>query len=148
MKGVIKPDHSPSNKFAVIVVGLTVPQITPTTMGSLEDELNKAELPDRTAASGGESAPTELEVTIPVHHKGEMAAMEAWYRESKDPVSPTYKKAATFVYYTISGGVAAAYAGVGVFPSKRALPEQDMEGEGEMGVCTWTLSIDDHQPIG
>jgi len=147
MKGVIKPDHSPSNKFEILVVGLPV-LLTPTTMGALEDELDKAELPDKTAASGGNSTATEIEITIPIHHKGEMAAMEAWYLESKDPVLPTYKKAATFTYYTISGAVAASYAGVGVFPSKRSLPEQDMEGEGELGVCTWTLSIDDHQPIG
>lgn len=145
MKGVILPNPSTGNKFSIMVAGL--PLLTATTMGKLEDELKKFDLPDNTTASGGESKPTELEFTIPLHHKLEMLAMEAWYAESHDPVLPSYKKEAVITYYTMAGDVpAAVYLASGVYPSKRGLPEQDMSKEGELGVCTWTLSIDSAVP--
>ncbi len=90
MKGEIQPDHMPVNKFVFQVVGL-IP-LTVIEMSGIEEELETTELPDRTVASGGETKAFEFTLMMPTHHTAEQAVMELWLQESKDPVSPTYKK--------------------------------------------------------
>jgi len=145
MKGTIKPDHIPVNKYKLLVLGL--PEITATEISGLEDELQTTELPDRTVASGGNRGPTEFTIMVPMHHTVEQAAMEVWFRESQDPVLPTYKKAGTIIHYSISGQVDRTYSLIGVFPSKRATPDLEMANEGEMAAVEWTLKVDDVLPL-
>lgn len=145
MKGAIQPDHVALNNYEFLVIGL-IP-ITLTRVGGIEDELETVTLPDRTVASGGNRGPTEFEIDVPLHHTIEVAAMELWYRESQDPVLPTYKKPCTIIYKSVSGNIQRNFTLIGVFPKKRELPEMEMENEGEMGVVTWTMSADDVIPI-
>ena len=145
MKGKIKPDHMPVNKYELVVIGL--PPITPVTVSGIEDELQTVDLPDRTKASGGNRNPSEVVITLPMHHLAEQAAMELWYAESQDPVSPTYKKIGTLIYKSLSGQSFKSYTLDGVFPSKRALPEGDMANEGEQANVEWTLQVDNVLPI-
>lgn len=145
MKGEIQPDHMPVNKFTLKVVGLVA--IYATAISGIEDELETTDLPDRTRASGGNRKATEFDMTQPAHHDAEVAAMELWYRESQDPVSPTYKKPVTLSMLSISGGKTKSFTLVGVFPTKRALPDLDKENEGEMATIVWTMSVDDVIPL-
>lgn len=145
MKGEIQPDHMPVNKYQFRVAGLA--DLAPTTIGELEEELNVADLPDRTRASGGQKNAGEFDMTIPMHHTAQMAALELWYKESQDPVLPTYKKPCTLVYQSISGNRTRTYTIVGVFPRKRVLPELDKANDGEMAQATWTMSFDDVIPL-
>lgn len=147
MKGAILPDHMPVNKYQLIVIGILATQLTPVEISGMEDELQTVDLPDRTKASGGYRGPSEIEVTLPMHHTQEQLAMEAWYAECQDPVSPGYKKAATLVHQTISGTGSRSFSMVGVFPTKRALPDLDMTNEGEQANVVWTLSVDDIVPV-
>lgn len=145
MKGVIQPDHMPVNKYRLIVTGL--PDLVLTEISGIEDELETADLPDRTRATGGNRKAIDFTMMLPLHHRVEQAAMELWYREGQDPVSPGYKKAATLVHTSISGNTTASFTLVNVFPTKRALPDLEMVNEGEMAAVEWSMSADDIEPI-
>lgn len=146
IKGTIQPDHIPLNKFQLLVLGIPVP-LTVIKHSGLEVELNTVKLPDRTQASGGNTEPVEFTLTMPMHHKIEQVAMEKWFRDSRDPVAPDYKKTATLVMLSNSGLSVVARQLVGVFPSKRADPELDMENDGELATVVWTMKADDVQPL-
>jgi hypothetical protein len=145
MKGVINPNHAPDNNYQLLILG--IPALTVTSLGALEDELNTMKLPDRTVASGGNREATEFDIDIPMHHVIEQAAMEIWYREAQDPVSPGYKKVGSVIFKRLDDSIARTFSLIGVFPKKRALPEGKMDGEGEMQNVTWTLSVDDILPV-
>jgi len=145
MKSVLQPDHIPVNKYELLVLGL--PSLMFTEISGIEEELQVVELPDRTVASGGNTGPVEFTAMLPMHHLAEQAAMELWYSESQDDVSPLYKKAATLIHKSISGQVLRTYSLVNIFPSKRGLPDLEMANEGEMAQVEWTFRADDILPI-
>lgn len=145
MKAVIQPDHIPLNKFQLLVLGL--PPFTFTSVSGLEEELDVVDLPDRTVASGGRTGPVEIEVGLPMHHTVEQAAMEAWFQESQDPVLPTYKKPGTFIASSLSGASSKSYSFVDLFPSKRTIPDFEMDNDGELAIVMWTLRASDVLPI-
>jgi hypothetical protein len=145
MKGAIKEDHIPVNKYQLNVLGL--PPLTCTEISGLEEELITTTLPDRTVASGGDTNPVEFDAMIPEHHIVEQAAMEAWFVESQDPVLPSYKKVGTLISESVSGGTVVTKSLVGIFPKKRATPDREMANEGEMAAITWTFSVDKVLPI-
>ena len=140
VRGAILPDMMPVNKYQLIVPGL--PALTFTTLSGMEEELEKSELPDRTVASGGNTKAQELTATQPMHHTVEVAAMELWFKQGQDPVSPGYKKAATLIHKSNSGAILRTYSLIGMFAMKRKLPDLDMANEGEMAVIEWTFSVD------
>lgn len=145
MKGVLQPDHIPLNAYTFAIIGL-VP-LTFTSVKGLEEETDKVDLPDRTAASGGRSGAIEFTAMLPMHHTAEMAAMEGWLREGKDPVSPTYKKPCTVTFPSISKQGGRAYSLIGVWVTKRSIPDFEMSNDGEMAECEWTFSADEIIPI-
>jgi hypothetical protein len=145
VKGTIRPDHIPVNKYEMRIVGL-VP-LTIVEMDGIEDTLQTVDLPDRTVASGGNRESTEFNIKIPMHHTSEVAAMEAWFRESQDPVSPSYKKAGTLVHKSLSGIITRGYSLAGVFPAARVLPDLEMENEGELAVIEYKMKADDVLPL-
>jgi hypothetical protein len=145
MKGQIEPDHMPVNKYELRVIGLA--DLAPLSISGIEEELQRVDLPDRTKASGGQRNPTEFDMTIPLHHTIAHAAMELWFKESSDPVLPTYKKPCTLVFPSISNNTSRLFMLQGVFPCKRALPELDKSNDGEMAMVTWTMSVDNIIPF-
>jgi len=140
VKGAIAPDHIPRNKYKLKVVGL--PEITFTFVGSLEEELEKVDMPDRTAASGGNTKSTEFNVRHPTHHFIERIAMENWFSEGQDPVFPTYKKVGTLLKRSISGFGIATYLLQGLWVWKRVTSDLEMENEGELDELEWSMSVD------
>lgn len=145
MKGEILPDHIPVNNYELLVLGL--PSLTPTEISGLEDELQTTELPDRTRASGGNRGPGEFTMMLPMHHLVEQAAMEIWFRSAQDPVLPIYKLVGTLIHKSISGTTLRTYSLLGMFPTKRVLPDLEKENEGELALVEWTISVDDILPI-
>lgn len=145
MKGTIKPDHMPLNKYTLQIIGL-IP-ITMTKVTGVEDELEVIEMPDRTKASGGFRKATEFSAMVPLHHTAEQAALELWFRESQDPISPGYKKACTLTHESLSGDNTRTFSLAGVFPMKRKLPDLEVKNEGELAEVEWTFSADDVLPL-
>jgi hypothetical protein len=144
MKGVIASDHMSTNNFELLMLGM--PSLTVVEASGLEDELQTVELPDRTVASGGNRSATEFDISIPAHHKGEIAACEIWLREAQDPVTPTYKKPGTLIMKSLSGNTTLTFSLLGVFCKKRVTPDLEMANEGEQANITYTLSVDDILP--
>ena len=145
LKGTILPDHIPVNKYQLVVLGL--PPMIFTDVSGIEEELESVVMPDRTNASGGNKLPVEFTVMQPQHHAVERAAMEAWFAESQDPSPPTYKKDGTLIVQSISGIQVVAYTLVGLFPSKRVLPELALDNEGELAKIEWTMKADQVIPL-
>jgi len=145
MKGVIEEGHIPVNNWQLIILG--GPLLTITEQSGIEDELETTELPDRTVVSGGNRKAIEFDITMPEHHTVEQVFMESWFKESQDPVSPTYKKIGTMISYDINGNVARTMSLIGAFPKKRVQSDREMANEGEMATVTWTISVDDVEPI-
>lgn len=145
LKGRIQPDHIPVNKYELLVSGF-VPLLF-TQISGIEEEIDTVELPDRTRASGGNTQPFDFTAMQPMHHTAEVAVMEAWLEENKDPISATAKKTATLVHLSGTGTTIRSYTLTGVWPSKRKLPDLDFENEGEMALIEWTLNADSALPI-
>ena len=147
LKGLIKPDHIPVNKFDLIVVGIVVPRIRFVTISGLEEEIQSVDMPDRTTASGGNTTPVEFTGAVMAHHILEQAALEAWYKEGQDPVSPFYKKVGTLLLKSISGRIFRTFSMSGLWCQKRVTPELDMANEGEPALIEWTFKADEMYPI-
>jgi hypothetical protein len=143
MKGKIKPDPVLINKYEFKVVGM-LPLLF-TEVSGIEDELELTELPDRTVASTGERKAGTFTAMQPSHHVAEVVAMELWFKESQDPVSPLYKKPVTVVRKGSKSRIGRTL--LGVFPCKRKDPDLDMSDEGTMDQIEWTFSFDDVQPL-
>lgn len=144
LKGIIQAGHMPVNKYQLLVVG--VQTLTPVSVSGIEEELEVVDLPDRTKASGGQTKAGTFTAKFPEHHKAEIDALEKWYSDSTDPVSPTYKKPATLVRQSIDGRQTRSWSIVGLFPTKHKLPDLEMKNEGDMGEMEYTFSFDDITP--
>lgn len=140
MKGVISPDHIPVNNYELVIRGM--PRLLFTKISGIEEELDKAELPDRTSASGGHTKAFEFTASMPLHHRVEMQAMEQWFLQSQEPVSPTYKRNGSLVMYSISTRMRVTYQIVGVFPIKRKFSDMEMSNVGDLQEVEWTFSGD------
>lgn len=146
MKGKIQSDVMPINNYELLVPSVPIP-LTITEISGIEDTLNTTELPDKTVVTTGTRQATEVELTMPLHHILEQAAMEVWFKESQGAVSPNYKKTASLIHKSNTGLVLRTFTLVGMFPTKRKLPDLKMEDEGTMGMVVWTFSIDDVEPL-
>lgn len=144
-KGTIKPDHIRVNKYTLAVVGM--PPLTVVAMDGIDEEIEKVTLPDRTAATGGNSGPLEFSISIPAHHALERAAMDVWVQEGKDPVSPTYKKVGTLILESGTGANVLSRTLNGLWCAGGGTPELEMANEGEMAVIKYSMSADEMLPI-
>jgi len=144
MKGSIQANHVSKNNFELQIVGL--PPITFIEVGDIPEQVDKVDLPDRTRASGGTKQAGEFTAVVPSHHDVEVAAMEAWFKEAQDPVSPTYKKSGVLIKKGIDGTVVRSYSFVGLWVSERNLSSVAMENEGEMDAIEFLLNFDDIIP--
>jgi hypothetical protein len=145
MKGKVQADHMPVNKYSLFIVGM--PPIMFTKVSGIEEELQTVDLPDRTSASGGHTAPVEFTAESMMHHSVERYALELWYKEGQDPVSPLYKKVGTLIHHSLTGDKLATYTLIGCFVKKRKLPDLEMANEGEPAVIEWTFKADQVTPV-
>lgn len=144
IKGVLLPNHVQLNKYDLRVIG--VAPLVITAVSGIEEELDVSDLPDRTKATGGRTKPVEFDITIPAHEVISQKAMELWFEETKDPVSPTHKKIGTLTTFTQSNFPLVSFTLDGLMPIKRALPDYEMDGDGEMAEHVWTMSADELLP--
>ncbi len=145
IKGTVDPDHIPVTKYGLAVAG--GPELTPMSIGGLEEEMAVIELPDKTVASSGRTNPVELPVTIPSHHIVEIAFMEVWYQEGQDPVTPTYKKPATITLSSLTNNTQLGFTLPDAFVSKRVLPDRELDNDGEMSTHEYTINASQMLPL-
>ena len=141
VKGTIQKDFIRKNKYTLMFIGL--PKLTATEITGSEREITSVVLPDQTVQSGGLVLPSEFDITIPMHHKLEIAAMEAWCVEGEDPISPFFKKHGLIMALNGSGLVATVWRVESAGCFKRALPDFSMENEGEMQQNVYSIKCDD-----
>jgi len=144
MKGDIRDDHIPVNKFSLMVVGM--PALTVTELSGIEIELQTTTLPDRTVRSGGNTLPVEFTAKMVLHHLEQSVAMNLWFEQAKSSL-PGYLRTATLIAFSASGSILRSWAITNMFPSKDAVPDFDMNNEGEYAGDTWTFKADDVLPI-
>lgn len=145
MKGSVQPNHIPVNNFELLVIGL--PPILFTEVSGLEQETEKADMPDRTVVSGGNVKATEFTAMMFEHHSIELASLELWRREGVDPVSPTYKKVGTLIKRGINGEIASTRTVTGLWITKRTDADLDLANEGEPAMVEFTFSADKIESI-
>lgn len=144
-KGSVLPNHIPVNNYELIVVGL--PQILFTEISGLEDQVEQVDLPDRTRATGGNSLPTEFTAMMFEHHTTERAALEVWFAEGKDPVSPTYKKTGTLIKRNLSNEVVTTNTLTGLWISQKVGPDLELSNAGDPAMIEWTFQADSVEPV-
>lgn len=145
MLGAVQPGHIPVNNYELIVVGL--PPIVFATLTGFEDETEAVDLPDRSKASGGNGKPIEFTGSTFEHHTSERAALEVWFNEGRDPVSPIYKKVGTLIKRNIHGEVSSTTTLLGLWVMKKKTADLDLANEGEPAMLEWTFSADRPLPI-
>jgi len=141
IKGTMKPDHIPVNKYKLSLTGM-IPIIF-TKISGIEEETATVELPDKSIRSGGRSGPIEFDVEMPAHHVSEKMAMEGWLQEGKDPVSPFAYKTGTLQMYSQTGAQTVVYMLEEAICTKRSLPELDLSNDGEMAVIGFTIKANE-----
>jgi hypothetical protein len=145
LKRLVKPDHIPLNNFKLTVQGMI--DILFISVSGLDEELESVDLPDRTAASGGNTKAGAFTAKQMMHHVQEVAALEQWYKASMHPVDPAYKKDALLKFKSISDRVSSTYSLRGIFPHKRVIPNPDMNDEGKAAEIEWTFRFDEIKKI-
>jgi len=146
IKNVLKENRVPVNKFELAIQpGIGSPTFTE--MSGLEEELDAAELPDRTVRSGGREKAVEFEVTQPLHHDVELAAMEAWYIACKKSL-PGYLKLGVLIMFDEYGIPRRKFTLPNLWISKRTHSDLALDNEGEMGTVRWTMKTDQVLPAG
>lgn len=146
MKAVIDPDIIPVNKFTFNVVGL--PPLTVTAVSGIEIETTMTKLPDNQQVTGGKSEPFEFTITMPENHRVEQIAMDLWWGGSKDPVSPTYRKAGVLIVKSNSGNIAVAHSFVKLWTRGPSFAERDLDDDGKISQVAWKMSADKHEMLG
>ena len=144
IKGTIQANHVQLNKYELAVIGL--PTLVITAISGIEEELDVSEMPDRTRVSGGRTKPVEYDITIPLHHTLEQLALEQWFEQCKDPVDPEHKKLGTLTLFNQSGDPLVSFTLPDTFPTKRGLPDLELDNDGEMAAAVWSMSSDDVIP--
>lgn len=140
LKGLIQPDHIPVNKYELTIVGMG--NVIFTTVSGLETEVAAIDLPDRTKATGGQPSAAELTVTVPMHHASEINLMDVWFGEAQDPVTITYKRAGVLTHSSGTGDIVQQYSLIGIWCSKRKLPDLAFDDDGAMAEVEYTLNVD------
>ena len=141
IKNVLLENRIPQNKFRNVIQP-SVGEITFISVGDLEEELDFVDLPDRTSRTGGRTKQIEFEVVQPMHHDIEVAAMEAWYTECKDPVSPDHLKIWTYTRIDLGDNPRRVTVLDNCSVMKKVESESDLDNDGDMATITWTIKAD------
>jgi hypothetical protein len=144
MKGYIKENHIPLNKFELLVLGL--PKLTLVSTDDIDEELEVVDMPDRTSRSGGQTKSVSFTGKIPMHHDVEVAALELWYKQGQDPVQAGYLKAGSMVWYR-NDGTPRTFELLNIFVCGRTIPGGDMSNAGEAAMLTFKFRADEVTPV-
>lgn len=146
MKGSVLPNHIPVNNYELIVAGL--PQLLFTEISGLDDETEGVDLPDRTRASGGnDTGAKEFTAMMFEHHSVELAALQLWLVQGRDPVDPLYKKIGTLIKRNIAGEIATTRTMTGLWVRMRTDPDLELANPGDPAMIQWTFSADTVEPV-
>lgn len=145
LKGKIQENPYPVNKFRLLVTGL--PEVTLVTSDEIEETLTIVTMPDRTKRSGGQTDPIEFSGTIPAHHEVERLALDQWYNQAKDPVTPGYRKAGSIVFERADGARILPFEFTNLWISGRTVPAGDMANDGDPALITYKFQADEITPV-
>jgi len=135
------------NKYQFAMVGLIVPVIDFVSVTIGEQEIPMVEMPDRTRVTSGQTSPVEITAKVPSHHTDQITAMQLWYREGQDPVTPTYKKAGVLTVFSGEGN-SINWTVTGAWCSKYNIDDLDMANDADAHYVEFTIQVDDLTPIG
>lgn len=140
MKYGLAPNPILTTNYKLQIVG--APPIPFVSVGGLEQEIPKVELPDKTSHSSGRTNPGETEVAVPAHEAVAITYMNIWFAQGKDPIIPGYKK--TGLLTVDSGNMLSIFARtmIGCWVSKEGTPDVAMGEDGEMAVIKYNISYD------
>jgi hypothetical protein len=144
LQGKVNDDHGTLNQYTFAIIGL--PPLTVTKVSGIPEELQVTTMPDRRVESEGNTAATEVTISIPAHHIQDQAVMELWWDLCKK-AQPGYKKDGVVVIKRASGMLARSLTIHGVFIKKRSTPELAMETENGTAEIEWVFSIDEVMPV-
>jgi hypothetical protein len=139
-KNIIPANRVQLNKY-MLTIEPAVGQILATSIGGLEEEIDAAELPDRTKRSGGRSKSVTFDIKVPSHDLSNVA-MRVWYEQCKAALLG-YLKIGTLVIFTEFGSPGLTRTFYNMWISKCSEPDLEMENEGTMHVTTWTIEADE-----
>lgn len=142
VKGVISKNIIAGNSYKFLVDQV---EILCTEISSIEETMQKVELPDGTQASGGRTeGGMEFTVMVPAHHKDEIDFMDSWLQACKDPVQPSAYKTTTVLGTSKDGTVTRTDTLLGCWVSARSGAEYSMEDGGTtFAQIEYTISFDD-----
>jgi len=128
MKQLIGKDHIPANKFTLgLSPTIGIPLIEFTEVSGLESEIETAELPDKTAVSGGRTTSGEFTAKVMMHNLKEVSALIRWWKDSQDPVRPDYKRQGILTYRSLTNRIFIPFWIQGMFPKTITLPDATLE---------------------
>jgi hypothetical protein len=145
IKNVVQPNRVQVNKYQLIVQP-GVGSVLLVSIGGLEEELDKVDLPDRTSRSGGREKQGETEIVQPMHHDLEVLAVETWYRMCKNTL-PLYLKLGILMIFDEWGSPRKRYTLPNCWLSKRKHADLELDNDGEMATITWTMNYDQIIPM-
>jgi len=120
----------------------TKEDITFTSISGLEQEIDAAESPDRTAHSTGIAKNVTLTVKCASHDDASISAMYEWYDECWGNVSEGYKKTGTLAFEDNRGIARKVYYLEGAWLKKFADDEAQMEESSKIHETEFSVSVD------
>lgn len=140
LKGVIPKDIIAANKFTLAIDNV---EIVAVSVSGIEENLQVAELPDGTKASGGRTEASETTIVIPQHVTQSRQVMDLWWQSCKDPVQPDAYKNITVTGTSSTGANTSVSTLIGVFITSRKSADYALEDGSTMTVIEYTCSVDD-----
>lgn len=140
LKGVITKDIIAGNKFTLAIDNV---EIVAVSVSGPEENIQVAELPDGTTASGGRTEASEITIVIPQHMAQGKQVMDLWFQACKDPVQPNAYKNVTVTGTSSTGAIVSTDTHIGVWVKTRKSADYALEDGTTMTVLEYTCSVDE-----
>ena len=140
-KGTAQARAAMTNQYLLEISGLI--QIFFTRVGEIDSQLILTELPDKTMQTTGQVSPGEFEADQLMHHRAEVAALEAFHQLSRNG-APGGKSQA-ILHHLGADGISVKLSQLlpGLLIKGRKTPELNHGDDGESVKITWMFSYDD-----
>lgn len=140
MRAKLKENPAQTDKYTFAVLGL--PLLNPTEVSEIEQDTKSLAMPDGTAVTTGNTEAGEFTITIPNHEVVQIAGMDLWVQQGREPVDPLYKKTAVLIDYRVTGEACRTRTLFGAFAKKTTEAGYAMKPDSELAVTKYLISFD------